>query len=139
MANTVADPNDQASQDREMQKLRDLEKQVSFQKLTNPNYAVKRLLMLPSEEKEQKVKRPLDMSQAFLGLLLPKKNRDGLLGDLTEEYQELLESDGKRTALIWFYKQILTSLWPTLQNLVRVLMKCGFIVMMEEAIRRITR
>jgi len=68
---------------------------------------------------------------------LPKKVREPLLGDLEEEYQEIHEQFGERPARLWFYKQVLTSLWPMLQSTGRTLVKWGLIGWLEEFIRRI--
>ena len=73
----------------------------------------------------------------LLTLLLPKKARCPLLGDLAEEYQEVREQFGERPADLWFYKQVLTSLWPMLQTTGRTLTKWGLVGLLEEIIRRI--
>ena len=70
-------------------------------------------------------------------LLLPKKSREELLGDLAEEYQQVLAKFGQRPAELWFYKQVLTSLWPLLQTVGRTLTRWGLIGLLEELIRRI--
>ena len=70
-------------------------------------------------------------------LFLPKKVREPLLGDLEEEYQEVREQFGKCSANFWFYKQVLTSLWPMLQTTGRTLAKWGLLGWLEEFIRRI--
>ena len=48
----------------------------------------------------------------LLYFFLPKKNRVALLGDLGEEYKEVNARFGAKPANVWFWKQVLTSLWP---------------------------
>lgn len=68
---------------------------------------------------------------------LPKKVREPLLGDLEEEYHEIHKQFGGRPASLWFYKQVLTSLWPMLRASGRTLAKWGLLGWLEEIIRRI--
>jgi hypothetical protein len=51
----------------------------------------------------------------FLLLLVPKKNREHLLGDLEEEYRTVvLPEYGLRRAQWWYWEQVFISLWPFL-------------------------
>ena len=43
---------------------------------------------------------------------LPQKIRDEVIGDLEEEYHIKYHALGKRKAMIWYYRQIIASLWP---------------------------
>lgn len=56
--------------------------------------------------------KPPSNAVYLLYLFLPKKNRVALLGDLEEEYKEVYARFGAKSANIWFWKQVLTSLWP---------------------------
>jgi hypothetical protein len=48
-----------------------------------------------------------------------KDNRESLIGDLAEEYLEILSNSGRRVADFWYYKQVLHSIWPLAKNAVR--------------------
>ncbi len=45
-------------------------------------------------------------------LLLPKKQRDGLLGDLSEDYPEVYTAFGPRLAAVWYWKNVTFSFGP---------------------------
>lgn len=72
----------------------------------------------------------------LLCLFLPKKDRDPLIGDLEEECQKIRTEYGEVAANVWFYKQVLTSLGPLLQIIVRNLAKWGLVGWLEEVFRR---
>lgn len=137
LANTPAGTEDQAGLNREFQKLRALEEEVSFQKLTNPNYAVKRLVVLDPEVDRQEAEQPPRACQALIRVLLPKKDRDSLLGDLTEEYQGIYAASGEHKARAWYFRQVVASFLPLICNAIRTLLLCVFTVLLEEVIRRI--
>jgi hypothetical protein len=59
------------------------------------------------------VSGPLSTNADWLAyLFLPKKDREALLGDLHEEAEEVLELFGRRRARIWYWTQVLSSIWP---------------------------
>ncbi|HLK59934.1 MAG TPA: permease prefix domain 2-containing transporter [Chthonomonadaceae bacterium] len=64
-------------------------------------------------------------AQLILYLLLPKKQREAVIGDLEEQYTEANQCLGKRGADFWYYVQVLTSVWPILSSWTRKLLKLG--------------
>ncbi len=48
-----------------------------------------------------------------------KDDRESLIGDLTEEYLEILSKSGRRVADFWYYKQVLSSIWPLTKKAIR--------------------
>jgi hypothetical protein len=60
----------------------------------------------------------VELGVLFLELILPTKDRDHLIGDLIEEYDEMrMEGRGQVSSLLWFYKQITMSITPILVRL----------------------
>lgn len=60
----------------------------------------------------------VELGILFLELILPTKDRDHLIGDLIEEYDEMrMEGRGQVSSLLWFYKQITASITPILIKL----------------------
>lgn len=60
----------------------------------------------------------VELGILFLELILPTKDRDHLIGDLIEEYDEMrMEGRGQVPSILWFYKQIVTSIAPVLVKL----------------------
>jgi hypothetical protein len=51
-------------------------------------------------------------AEYVLHLLLAKHEREALIGDLLEEYKQIVHHFGKRYADVWFYKQVAFSIWP---------------------------
>lgn len=68
----------------------------------------------------------------LLYLFLSKSDREYLIGDLAEEYLEVRSKFGRRAANIWYYKQVITSLWPLSKKAVR----WGLIAWVGEWVRR---
>jgi hypothetical protein len=62
--------------------------------------------------------RPPFHSEYLLHLLLTKTEREALIGDLVEEYGEIVHRFGKRYANLWFYKQVAFSIWPFVRRAV---------------------
>ena len=49
----------------------------------------------------------------FLLLLVPKRNRENILGDIEEEYRDVILPDyGLRAARLWYWSQVSLSLAP---------------------------
>jgi hypothetical protein len=48
----------------------------------------------------------------LLYLFISERDREYLIGDLTEEYLEIRSRLGRRVANIWYYKQVSSSIWP---------------------------
>jgi len=57
-------------------------------------------------------------AEYLLHLLLAKQEREALIGDLLEEYKQILHHFGKRYADVWFYKQVAFSIWPFVRRIV---------------------
>ena len=72
----------------------------------------------------------------LLYFFLSKKNRDSLLGDLVEEFEEVQKKFGRKPAVIWYYKQVVGSIGPVVWMAVKKLAKLGAITAVEEWIRR---
>jgi hypothetical protein len=56
----------------------------------------------------------IEFGVLVLELILPTKDRDYLIGDLLEEYEALCLKKRMSVSVLWFYKQITTSLIPLL-------------------------
>lgn len=57
----------------------------------------------------------IQLGVLFLELLLPTSKRDHLIGDLLEEYEAIRENARNPfAALLWFYRQVATSIFPLL-------------------------
>lgn len=71
-----------------------------------------------SERETVRLPRP---GKYLLCLFLTERERESLIGDLTEEYQEIFLAFGHRKAKCWFYEQVFDSLWPlTCRSLTKV-------------------
>lgn len=70
----------------------------------------------------------------MLFLLLGRVEREVVIGDLVEEYAQIIERFGKFRADIWFYRQVIGSLWPLLR---RAILKIGALVWLGRALRRL--
>jgi hypothetical protein len=92
----------------------------------------------------QLLSRPLDLSfelyplappqlgEFALYMILSKEDREYLIGDLAEEYIDVRLKFGKRKASIWYYKQVLTSVWPIICKSIRL----GLLAWVAEWVRR---
>jgi hypothetical protein len=58
-------------------------------------------------------------AEYLLYLFLSKKDREHLIGDLAEEYLEVRAKFGQRAANFWYYKQVISSIWPLSRKAVR--------------------
>ena len=68
----------------------------------------------PSKGKTRRT-RPPKRAEKLLYLLLPKEWRDSLPGDLEEEYKTIISPKfGRRYARLWYWKQVLVSIWRIL-------------------------
>ena len=72
-----------------------------------------------SRSADSKAIRPPVLGEYLLYFLLTKAERVYLIGDLTEEYEQVLIKFGKRAAVWWYYKQVFDSLWPLLSRTLR--------------------
>ena len=68
-------------------------------------------------------------AQEILYFILPKKDRDSLLGDLREEYiTKIIPTMGPRKAHAWYWKQVIWSIAPVLRGQVYSLLRISIIV-----------
>lgn len=77
---------------------------------------------------------PPRLAEYLAYVFLPRRDRETLLGDLTEEYPSVLAKFGSQRALIYFYKQVVWSIWPLLR---KTAIKWGLFGWVVELIRKI--
>jgi len=77
--------------------------------------------------------KPPTNAEYLLHLFLRGDERDALIGDLIERYVGKHERFGERRAKVWFYSEVLRSLWPLLK---RFLAKASGFIALGEWIRR---
>ncbi|MBF0371479.1 MAG: hypothetical protein HQL52_18720 [Magnetococcales bacterium] len=58
------------------------------------------------------------MKLQLLVLFLPKKERQTVPGDLEEEFYLVVGEFGAKKARFWYWKQVLTSIWPFIRSAV---------------------
>lgn len=75
---------------------------------------------------------PPRLGEKLLLLILPKKDRECMLGDLAEEYVAHQAKYGTRFAKIWYYKQVIGSAWPMIKKAFR----WGIIAWIGDWVRR---
>jgi hypothetical protein len=78
--------------------------------------------------------RPPINAEYVLHLVLGKEEREAVIGDLVQEYGRIRQRFGRRNADIWFYKQVIWSLWPFLR---RALVRLGTLVWIGRLLRRL--
>jgi hypothetical protein len=89
---------------------------------------------LRREVKNSRPLKPPFNAEYLLYLFLRKEERDVVIGDLIEDYFRVLERFNKRYADIWFYKQVIGSLFPLLR---RAVLKIGALVWLGRILRRL--
>jgi len=72
-------------------------------------------------------------AEYILHLFLKADERDALIGDLLERYSGKCEHFGERRAKVWFYGEVLRSLWPLLKRLIA---RASGLIALGEWIRR---
>jgi hypothetical protein len=77
--------------------------------------------------------RPPVNGEFALHLLLSKDEHEGVIGDLIERYGQKCERFGSRRAKLWFYCEVLRSVWPLIR---RALARAGGLIAFGEWIRR---
>jgi hypothetical protein len=82
-------------------------------------------------------RRPPKFAEYLLYPLLPKKDRDPLLGDLEEEYQDIRRQFGARRAGFWYYWQVGASIGPLLVRAINKLVRWGILTWLGNVIRRL--
>lgn len=86
-------------------------------------------------EKTSVEKPPAETPRAgefLLYMILPRNEREYLIGDLAEEYSQVRSKFGKGAADVWYYKQVAGSAWPLIKKAVR----WGVIASAGEWVRR---
>jgi hypothetical protein len=80
---------------------------------------------------------PPQFAEYILYLLLTKAERVYLIGDLTEEFNQVLEKFGAKRAKLWYHKQVLTSVSPLLYRwLTRLKSVVAVLELLERLFRR---
>lgn len=78
--------------------------------------------------------RPPINAEYLLHLVLGKKEREAVIGDLIQEYRRIMQRFGRRNADIWFCKQVISSLWPFLR---RAIVRLGTLFWVGRLLRRL--
>ena len=93
-----------------------------------------RLTSIYSYARNPASNRPPLNAEYVLYLLLRNGEREAVIGDLVECYGQILRRFNKRRADVWFYKQVIGSLWPLLR---RALLRIGALVWLSRILRRL--
>jgi hypothetical protein len=72
--------------------------------------------------------QPPTNAEFILHLLLKKDERDAVIGDLLERYPKKVERFGERRAKLWFWGEVIRSLWPLIK---RACLKTGLVALGE--------
>jgi len=97
-------------------------------------HAIKNDLIVPmSVPEDVEGCQPPANASFILTRFLSAYNREAVLGDLAEQYNQKVEQLGKRRANCWFYAEVARSLWPLAK---RSAAKAIKIAVMGEWIRR---
>lgn len=75
---------------------------------------------------------PPQLGEKALLMILTKEEREYVLGDLAEEFALYQSKYGVRFAKVWYYKQVVSSVWPILRRTLRL----GAFVWFAEWLRR---
>jgi hypothetical protein len=85
-------------------------------------------------QRQQANYRPPFNAEYLLYLFLRRAERDIVIGDLLECYGQLAQRFDKRHADIWFYKQVIGSLYPLVR---RAVLRLGALVWLGRVLRRL--
>lgn len=78
---------------------------------------------------------PPRLGEYLLYLVLPPKDRECVPGDLAEEYSTIiLPKFGRRKAKLWFWQQVVTSIWPILSPRLKRLARFAVVAKLAEGI-----
>ncbi|HEV2864240.1 MAG TPA: permease prefix domain 2-containing transporter [Pyrinomonadaceae bacterium] len=100
-------------------------------------HAIKNDLIVPMPVPEDiEGYQPPAKASCFLSRLLDDRDKEIVLGDLTEQYILKVEHVGKRRADGWFYVEVARSLWPLAK---RSVAKAVRFAMIGEWIRRMIK
>lgn len=73
----------------------------------------------------------------YLLYFLPKQKRESLIGDLEEEYHDVLERQGTRRAWFWYYGQVCMSFLPLLIAVIGRIVRWGIFAWIGDLVRHI--
>lgn len=101
-----------------------------------PNTALKILggwssVSLPSSQMPNR-STPPSLAEKALLLTLSKEEREGIIGDLAEEYSDIRSRHGKEFADLWYWRQVIASTAPVMFMLIRR----WLVALLEEWFRR---
>lgn len=91
----------------------------------------------PLAVEEPAASTPPRFAEYLLYIFLPKRSRDNMLGDLEEEYYKAYRRYGYRYAQVFYWSQVVRSLWPLIAALVQKALKWGVLGWLGHAIRRL--
>ena len=96
---------------------------------------LKRLIIYYASRRENasKIAESPKFAEYLIYFILSKQDRVNLIGDLEEEYGEVLKKFGRKAASVWYYKQVFTSIRPVVWNR---LVRWGAIAWIGDWIRR---
>jgi hypothetical protein len=102
------------------------QEQEGEKKRSELEYALKANLIKPMPAPEDTDDpQPPAKAQSLLCLLLEAKDREVVIGDMAERYGIKVELRGKLRANLWFYQQVVWSVWPLLQRTLVKLRRLG--------------
>ncbi|MGZ8237039.1 MAG: permease prefix domain 2-containing transporter [Methylobacter sp.] len=76
------------------------------------NHQIIRLVRLAFVEEKSLLNKPPKAAEYLIYLLIPRKNREAMLGDLQEDFHEVCEKFGLRKAKFHYWFQVLRSIPP---------------------------
>jgi hypothetical protein len=134
----VEAPPDLRENAREFVKLMELHQTLETYGLIDQNgeLIVKRFPIAQIESAEERTNslRPPFNAEYLLYFLLRREERDAVIGDLNECYETVCRLFNKRHADIWFYKQVVWSVFPLLR---RGVLRIGAFVWLGRILRRL--
>lgn len=83
---------------------------------------------------DKSLPRPPLNAEYLLYFVLPRDDREVVIGDLLESYGRLLRRFSKRRADFWYYKEVVASMFPLAG---RALLKIGALVWLGRVLRRL--
>jgi hypothetical protein len=93
----------------------------------------KRPSVVKEKSHSKNINSPPKLGEYLLYFFLQKTDRVYILGDLEEDYKEVLAKFGPTPARIWYYKQVFSSIGPLIW---KRLLKWGAIAWIGELFRR---
>ena len=87
------------------------------------------------QEREGESSKPRN-AQYLLWLLMPRAQREAVIGDIAEQFAQVEQSQGLRRARAWYWCEVARSLWPIAMDCARRLVKWGVFGAAAEWLRR---